>query len=102
MQADRNDTDIVRRLDDIWKLGFWDADVAFPVCFALFVGWLSSTKVGFIACVLVGLYLSRLLARAKADKHQSFALHWAWWALPDNPITSLKAAPPSHLRRMVG
>ena len=36
----QSDTYIPRRLDDQWKLGFWDADVAFPFVFALFVGYL--------------------------------------------------------------
>ena len=36
----QSDTYIPRRLDDQWKLGFWDADVAFPFVFALFVALL--------------------------------------------------------------
>jgi len=35
----QSDTYIPRRLDDQWKLGFRDADVAFPFVFALFVGY---------------------------------------------------------------
>jgi len=38
----------------------------------------------------------------KADKHPAFAIHWAYWALPSNPITAMRSTPPSHLRRMVG
>ena len=98
----QTDTYIPRRLDDHWKIGFWDADVAFPFSFSVFVGYASSSKLGFFLCACAGLYLSRWLSRIKADKHPAFAMHWAYWALPVNPITAMRATPPSHLRRMVG
>lgn len=99
MQAD---TFIPRRLDDQWKIGLWDADVAAPFLFALFVGFTAGTKLGFMVCAGIGFWLSRTLARVKADKHPSFAMHWAYWALPTNPITAMRCTPPSHIRRMVG
>jgi len=40
----RTDTYIPRRLDDSWKIGFWDVDVAAPALFAFFIGYLSGTK----------------------------------------------------------
>jgi len=43
MQAD---TYIPRRLDDQWKIGFWDVDVAAPILFMFFVGYLSSPSTG--------------------------------------------------------
>ena len=42
MQAD---TYIPRRLDDQWKIGFWDVDVAAPLLFAL------ATLAGFVLAV---------------------------------------------------
>ena len=42
------DTYIPRRLDDQWKIGFWDVDVAAPVLFMFFVGYLSGTKMSCI------------------------------------------------------
>ena len=39
----QSDTYIPRRLDDQWKIGFWDADVAAPVLFFFFVGYASGT-----------------------------------------------------------
>ncbi len=33
----QSSTYIPRRLDDAWKIGFWDADVAAPVLFCFFV-----------------------------------------------------------------
>jgi conjugal transfer pilus assembly protein TraL len=98
----QSDTYIPRRLDDQWKIGFWDIDVAAPFLFCLFIGYAAGTKLGFLLCCGVGVFLSRWVSRAKADKHPAFALHWAYWALPANPVTALRATPPSHLRRMVG
>lgn len=99
MQAD---TYIPRRLDDQWKLGLWDFDVAFPVLFSIFIGYLASSKLGFLFAVCAGVAVSRWLSRKKADKHPAFVLHWTYWYLPANPLTSMRATPPSHIRKMVG
>ena len=99
MQAD---TYIPRRLDDSWKIGFWDLDVAAPVLFMFFVGYLTSSKAGFAVCIAVGIALSRWISRIKADKHAAFAVHWLYWHLPTSPATSMGATPPSHIRRTVG
>ena len=53
-------------------------------------------------CAGAGFFLSRWISRTKADKHPAFAMHWAYWALPTNPATAMRATPPSHIRRMVG
>ena len=98
----RADTYIPRRLDDSWKIGFWDVDVAAPVLFAFFVGYMSGTKIGFAVCMAAGIGLSRWISKLKADKHPAFAVHWLWWSLPVTPLTALRATPPSHIRRMVG
>ena len=99
MQAD---TYIPRRLDDTWKIGFWDIDVATPVLFCFFVGYMSGTKLAFAVCAAIGISLSRWIARVKADKHPAFAMHWLYWHLPPSPLTAMRATPPSHIRRMVG
>ncbi|KQV80991.1 conjugal transfer protein TraL [Massilia sp. Root351] len=96
------DTYIPRRLDDQWKIGLWDVDVAAPVLFMLFVGYLANTLWGFAVACAIGLYFARMMARAKADKHAAYALHWLYWYLPTNPVSSMRATPPSHIRRMVG
>ncbi len=98
----RTDTYIPRRLDDAWKIGFWDVDVAAPVLLAFFLGYLSGTKVAFTVCMAIGIGVSRWVSRLKADKHPFFAVHWLYWNLPATPLTSLRATPPSHIRRMVG
>lgn len=96
------DTYIPRRLDDSWKIGFWDIDIAAPILFMFFVGYLTSSKGAFAVCVAIGIALSRWIARLKADKHPAFAIHWLYWHLPTSPATSMQATPPSHIRRMVG
>ena len=98
----RANTYIPRRLDDPWKIGFWDLDVAAPFLFGLFLGYLSGSKLSFALCSAAGFLTSRWIARIKADKHPAFAMHWMYWHLPTNPMTALRVTPPSHLRRMVG
>ncbi|MES2260946.1 MAG: type IV conjugative transfer system protein TraL [Pseudomonadota bacterium] len=98
----QTETYIPRRLDDQWKLGFWDADVAAPVLISLVLGYLSGSKPSFALCMAIGIHCSRWLSRIKADRHPGFAVHWIYWALPTNPITTMRATPPSHVRRMVG
>lgn len=96
------DTYIPRRLDDPWKIGFWDVDVAAPTVLGLLVGYLSGSRISFALCVAAGLWASRWIGRIKSDKHPAFAIHWLYWHLPVNPLTAMRATPPSHVRRMVG
>lgn len=95
-------TDIPRRLDDQWKIGFWDIDVAAPTIFFFFIGYLAGTKTIFGLCLALGLLISRGLSRSKGDKHPAFAMHWLYWHLPTNPVVSMRQTPPAHIRRMVG
>lgn len=97
-----SDTYIPRRLDDQWKIGFWDADVAAPPLFACMAGYVSGSTMVWVVSIAVALVISRWLTRVKADKHPSFALHWLYWWMPANPVSALRCTPPSHLLRMVG
>jgi conjugal transfer pilus assembly protein TraL len=99
MQAD---TYIPRRLDDQWKIGFWDVDVAAPILFMFFVGYMSGSKALLRRLHGAGIFVSRWISRIKADKHPAFAIHWLYWHLPASPMTAMRATPPSHIRRMVG
>lgn len=101
-QNTQTDTFIPRRLDDQWKVGLWDVDVAAPVLFAFCAGYASGTRLGFAVCMAAGIFVSRWISRVKADKHPAFALHWIYWHLPENPVTSMRATPPSDVRRMIG
>jgi conjugal transfer pilus assembly protein TraL len=93
---------IPRRLDDQWKVGLWDIDVAAPFALCLFLGFLANagTK-GMVAGAVLGILIARWFSKKKADKHPAFAWHWAYWHLPDL-LSRMKATPPSHIRRMVG
>ena len=75
---------IPRRLDDQWKVGLWDIDVAAPFAICLFLGFLANagTK-GMVAGAVLGIVVSRWFSKKKADKHPAFAWHWAYWHLPD-------------------
>lgn len=95
-------TYIPRRLDDPWKIGFWDVDVAAPVLFSALVGYLTASKVSFFGCLAGGLFVARWISHTKQDKHPAFVLHWLYWHLPSTPLTSLRTTPPSYLRRLVG
>lgn len=96
------DTYIPRRLDDQWKIGLWDVDVAAPVAFSIFLGWIAGTRLAFCLCLAVGIFFSRKLSKLKADKHAAFALHWMHWMLPTLPLTALRETPPAHIQRMIG
>ena len=74
MQAD---TYIPRRLDDQWKIGFWDVDVAAPIVLAFFIGYLSASKAAFAVCMAAGIAVSRYqvrLLRAEVARLERVAL----------------------------
>lgn len=98
----KTDAFIPRRLDDQWKLGLWDMDVASPVLAGFMMGYASGTKLGFVLCLSLGLASSRWMVRTKADKHPAFFLHLLYWHLPVNPLTQMLVTPPSATRRMIG
>lgn len=97
-----NSTYIPRRLDDQWKVGLWDIDVAVPWLIAFMVFY---TALGGMAGILVGgagaTFVGRAFARLKSDHHPAFAMHWAYWNLPAF-VVRFYATPPSHHRRMIG
>jgi conjugal transfer pilus assembly protein TraL len=93
---------IPRRLDDAWKIGWWDLDVAAPFLFCFFLGFTANHGLkGMAAGALAGALLGRAVSRIKADRHAAFAWHWTYWHLPAF-FTRMRATPPSHVRRMAG
>lgn len=95
-------TYIPRRLDDQWKVGLWEMDVAVPWLFIVMLFY--STTGGMLGTLLgvgVASYVGRLISRSKGDHHPAFALHWAYWHLPEFVI-KMNCLPPSHYRRMIG
>lgn len=106
MQGDQttpgHDAYIPRRLDDQWKIGLWDVDVAAPVLFSCFLGFMAGSKLSFALSVGAGLAMARWMRRMKAEKHPAIVLHFLYWYLPPSPFNSLKATPPAAIDRMVG
>jgi conjugal transfer pilus assembly protein TraL len=97
-----NSTYIPRRLDDQWKVGLWDMDVALP--WILTFGFVYTTLGGFPGIVIggaVATFVGRSAAKLKADKHPAFVMHWAYWNLPEF-VVKFHCTPPSHHRRMIG
>ena len=99
---DHPDTYIPRRLDDQWKLGLWDVDVAMPVLASLFLGMMAGSKLALGIAALGGLALARWMQRMKASTHPAIVLHFLYWYLPANPVFAQKTVPPAGLDRMVG
>lgn len=100
----QDDTYIPRRLNDVAKLGFIDADVALPFLAIFLIGLFADNFAfgwkSFVAAAL-GVAASRWFARKRADKHPAFLLHLGYWVLPAF-LTPLKRTPPSYIRVMVG
>ena len=84
MQAD---TYIPRRLDDQWKIGFWDVDVAAPIVLAFFIGYLSSSKAAFAACMAAGIAVSRWISRAPSEPLRKRVPRGTCLALPATQST---------------
>nr|MBL8455662.1 type IV conjugative transfer system protein TraL [Zoogloeaceae bacterium] len=96
------ETSIIRRLDDPWKLGLWELDVALPFAFCLMMGIVKGTALALIASVLIGWFIAARVTKIKAAKHPKYFKHILYWTLP--PLVGLapRAFPPSAQNEMVG
>ena len=92
---------ILRRLDDPWKIGLWELDVALPFAFCAFFGMLRGTAVSLIVAVALGFIVARKVSRIKAAKHPQFFKHFLYWILPPF-LSRTRALPPSAQHEMVG
>jgi conjugal transfer pilus assembly protein TraL len=92
---------ILRRLDDPWKLGLWELDVAIPFAFCIFVGMVRGTGLSLFLGVAAGIFVGRSITKIKAARHPGFFKHLLYWVLPD-VVYRTRALPPSALREMVG
>jgi conjugal transfer pilus assembly protein TraL len=96
-----NDSYILRRLDDPWKLGLWELDIALPFSLCAFLGMLRGTGLSMFMGVALGYLLARSVSRIKAARHPAYIKHVMYWYLP--PLFSRKKAlPPSAHQEMVG
>ncbi len=102
MTADESREDrILRRLDDPWKLGLWELDIAVPFCACLCAGMIRGTTPAFIGSAIVGWLVCKRIARLKAARHSGFFTHFMYWWLPGE-FYPVKSMPPSAQREMVG
>lgn len=95
-------TRILRRLDDPWKLGLWELDVALPFAVCLMFGLLRGSAVALVAGIAVGFFISQRVSKIKASGHPRHFRHLMYWALPPSAALAPKAFPPSGQREMVG
>ena len=92
---------ILRRLDDPWKIGLWELDVALPFSFCAFFGMIRGTIVSLVVGVAIGFFIARMVSRIKAAKHPGFFKHFLYWILPPE-LARIKSLPPSAQNEMVG
>jgi conjugal transfer pilus assembly protein TraL len=98
-----SDTYIFNRLDDPWKLGMWELDVAFPFVACVFLGILRGSIISLSVGVLIGTFVSWRIAKLRASKHPGYALHMAYWHLPSiGRLNGFRCLPDSAIREMVG
>lgn len=93
-----NGYSIPAHLDDPELIGLWTLDEFLAMCIPFVWGVLTQH-------IIIGLILSGLcwyvLRKAKAGRAVSWVIHCAYWYLPAS-FSGMKAAPPSHIRLMVG
>jgi conjugal transfer pilus assembly protein TraL len=96
-----DETLILRRLDDPWKLGLWDLDIALPFTFCVFFGMLRGTGLSLLLGVALGFITARAVSRLKAARHPAYIKHAIYWTLPPM-FARIQALPPSAQNEMVG
>ena len=89
---------IPRRLDDPERWLFWTLDEAAALLGPAVLG-LAANR--FVTGLVLGVCAWLALRRAKRGGGANIALHALYWFLPDF-VLRLRAAPASHLRRLVG
>ncbi len=94
---------ILRRLDDPWKLGLWELDVAGTFVFFLCLGFMKGTMGAFFAAIVAGYFVCSRISKLKAMRHTGFLWHFLFWWLPQEAMfISRDLLPPSHYRELVG
>lgn len=96
------ETHVLRRLDDPWKLGLWELDIALPFAFCMFMGMLKGTGLSLFMGVAVGFFIAQRIGKIKAARHPKYFRHFMYWVLPPVSLAAPKALPPSSQHEMVG
>lgn len=102
MEAIGESSRVLRLLDEPWKLGLWELDVALPFACCLMFGIMKGSAVALIASVLVGWLVSSRVTKIKSKGHPRYFRHLMYWALPPEASMAPKAFPPSAQQEMVG
>lgn len=93
---------VLRRLDDPWKLGLWELDVALPFAFCLMMGIMKGTALGLLVSILIGWFVSHRVTKVKAAKHPKYFKHLLYWLMPPLIGLAARALPPSAQTEMMG
>lgn len=89
---------IPRRLNDSPRMFWWDLDLALLVFSLTLLGMIAGY---FMTGAALGVAAAGVYSMAKSGKHPAYALHLAYWYLPES-VVKLKRTPPSHLRELIG
>lgn len=72
-------TRVLRRLNDAWRIAYFDAVVAAPFMGFAFVGFVTDQKTVFLT---IGFAASYGLQKLKAARHPAFLSHYFRWITP--------------------
>jgi conjugal transfer pilus assembly protein TraL len=97
------DVYVLTRLNDAWRLGMWELDVALPALVFGFFGLVKGTGLSLAIGAGIGLWLSWRVSKLKAAQHPGYAKHWLYWYFPNiGIVNNFKILPDSAVREMVG
>lgn len=97
--GDRDFYFIPSHLDDQAKILIWDMDEAMGILGGLSVGIIVKQLIIF---VLIGFFLSYVIAKTKAARGRGFLAAICYWHLPHNSLFRFKRYPASYIRDIVG
>ncbi|KPK51089.1 MAG: hypothetical protein AMS22_11465 [Thiotrichales bacterium SG8_50] len=89
---------VPRTLDDPPRILWWDLDQAMVVIMITGFGMMAGY---FLGGMILGVGVAWLYGKLKTGKHPAFAVHLAYWHLPQGVI-AFKKTPPSHHRELIG
>jgi conjugal transfer pilus assembly protein TraL len=95
---------ILRRLDDPWKLGVWEMDVASVFVFFLMLGFMKGSMGALFGFAALGAFVVWRISKLKAMRHTGFLWHFMYWWLPAELlyIVPRGVLPPSNYRDLAG
>ncbi|MBL8511839.1 MAG: type IV conjugative transfer system protein TraL [Betaproteobacteria bacterium] len=92
-------TRIARRLNDAWRIAWFDAVVVMPFLMFFMLGLITDQK---LFCITVGLGISFGIQRLKAAQHPAFFSHLSRWIVPSGLTTRRSSFPPPDVQGRIG